>query len=430
MPAVVAFDRVSKRYRLGASGGSLRERLAGWPKRFGGRGAEPDEREFWALRDVSFAVERGEVLGLIGPNGAGKTTSLKLLSGVTRPTSGSVHVNGRLSALIELGAGFHPELTGRENVFLNGAILGLSRADVQARFDSIVAFAELERFLDTPVKRYSSGMYVRLGFAVAIHVDPEILLVDEVLAVGDIAFQRKCLDRIKAIRRAGATVLFVSHHMRTMESLCDRIVWLEQGRVRESGDVKVVVAAYTDAMNERGNLAGTRADGSERAADSDVVMTRVRVVGDDGRQVESLDFGSSLTVEVSYRANRPVIDPSVDLAIFAGHGPRVCTLTTRLSGFEIARLEGEGVVRCRIDSLPLTSGRYSIVAAIFDREDLMMYDQWNAAASFVVRSRALGNTRWQLTQEEHGVLYLAPDWALDAEPVPEPSDPAVSATRR
>jgi ABC-type polysaccharide/polyol phosphate transport system ATPase subunit len=247
MGAVVSLEQVSKRFVIHhEKSRSFQEAMVNLIKRRNG-GSE----EFWALRDVSFDVHAGETLGLIGENGAGKSTILKLITEILQPTSGSVSVQGKISALIELGAGFHPDLTGRENIFLNGSILGIGRREMARKYDEIVAFSELERFIDTPVKHYSSGMYMRLGFSVAISIDPDVLIVDEVLAVGDEAFQRKCLEKIAEFRRRGKTILFVSHAMGTIEALCDRVVWLHGGYVREQGPARRTIQAYMDELQRR-----------------------------------------------------------------------------------------------------------------------------------------------------------------------------------
>ena len=253
---IIRVEGLSKRYTLGAASNerytALRDVVAQGARRLmrtGRRAAETDasssSTDFWALKDVSFEVRRGEVVGIIGRNGAGKSTLLKILSRITEPTTGKITLKGRVASLLEVGTGFHPELTGRENIFLNGAILGMSRVEIKAKFDEIVAFAEVERFLDTPVKRYSSGMYVRLAFAVAAHLEPEILIVDEVLAVGDAQFQKKCLGKMQEVSKQGRTVLFVSHNMGTVANLCGRVVWLEQGRVRDIGPPNPQIARYT-----------------------------------------------------------------------------------------------------------------------------------------------------------------------------------------
>src|SRR5437588_767316 len=234
--AAVELDRVSKRYAIGTRGGLFASRRR--------------RHELWALRDVSLRLAAGESVGLIGHNGAGKTTVLKLLAGITRPTHGQVHTSGRVASLINLGAGFHPELTGRENIYLNGVILGLSRREVRARFEKIVEFADLGPFIDTPLKRYSSGMYARLGFAVAAHVDPDVLLVDEVLSVGDVAFQDRSIRQMLSFRDAGRAILFVSHNLSAVEMMCQRVVWLDHGTIRLAGPTAEVVRAYLDSVDE------------------------------------------------------------------------------------------------------------------------------------------------------------------------------------
>jgi lipopolysaccharide transport system ATP-binding protein len=246
---IISIENVSKRYYLshdkGFYGDSFRDAMTKRFQRFvKGQSAAPKGEEFWALKDVSFNIKQGDRVGIVGRNGAGKSTLLKILSRITPPTSGKITMRGRLASLLEVGTGFHPELTGRENIFLNGAILGMTKKEIQSKFDEIVAFSEIEKFLDTPVKRYSSGMYVRLAFAVAAHLEPEILIVDEVLAVGDIAFQKKCLGKMEDVSRGGRTVLFVSHNMGAIQQLCNTGVYLEKGKVTLQGDINDVVAKY------------------------------------------------------------------------------------------------------------------------------------------------------------------------------------------
>jgi len=409
--AVIEFQNVRKAYRRRGGRGSLRDAIPEMLGRVVGSGDHDDENLLWAMNGVSFEVEKGETLGLVGPNGAGKTTILKLLSRVTTPTSGHIAVKGRVSALIELGAGFHPDLSGRENIYLNGAILGLKRKEIDAKFDSIVKFAELAEFMDMPVKRYSSGMYVRLGFSVAVHAEPEVLLVDEVLAVGDMAFQRKCLDRIGEIRSQGSTIVFVSHNMRTVQSLCDRVLWLEKGRVRQIGDARPVVAAYTDEMNR--TIAAGRVEqygGTERRGSGAVRFTTIRLLNGDGHETSTFNMGDRLVIEMSYRARQRVPNPSFDVAIYADNGARVCTATSRLSGSTPDFVEGEGVARCIFDAIPFMPGGYTVTVAIFDQDDLTKYDQWYRVTGFVVSSELVGDARWHLTQEKHGVVYLPAMW--------------------
>src|SRR5438445_2206493 len=262
---VIHVEALSKRYRIGqreAPSGQLREVLGRALRSPLSAFRRPARETFWALKDVSLEVREGEVLGLIGRNGAGKTTLLKILSRITRPTSGWAEIHGRVGSLLEVGTGFHPELTGRENTFLSGAILGMGKAETERKFDEIVAFAELEKFIDTPVKHYSSGMYVRLAFAVAAHLEPEILLVDEVLAVGDIKFQKKCLGKMGDVARAGRTIVLVSHQLNQINALCQRVLWIDDGEIRRSGSTADVVSAYekemlsSDALTQKGSVCG------------------------------------------------------------------------------------------------------------------------------------------------------------------------------
>ena len=267
MSVIIDIRNISKRYRLGSFGAdSLREEINGWWRRVSGRGEEPVTRgqdsQFLALDDVSFSVEAGEVVGIIGKNGAGKTTLLRILSRITEPTAGEIELRGRVASLLEVGTGFHPELSGRENIFLNGAILGMRRAEIAAKLDEIVAFAEVERFLDTPVKRYSSGMHVRLGFAVAAHLEPDILVVDEVLAVGDAAFQKKCLGKMDDVAtKEGRTVLFVSHNMAAVQRLCRRCVLLHDGALASDGAPREIVGEYFRTIQPSGLADGSRVQG-------------------------------------------------------------------------------------------------------------------------------------------------------------------------
>ncbi|MEO5952003.1 MAG: ABC transporter ATP-binding protein [Chloroflexia bacterium] len=281
---------------------SLRAPLA-WI-RGGVSGNNRAEEEFWALRDVNFEIKRGEVVGIIGRNGAGKSTLLKILSRITEPTEGRIRLRGRLSSLLEVGTGFHPELTGRENIYLNGAILGMTRAEIKGKFDEITAFANIERFLDTPVKRYSSGMYVRLAFAVAAHLEPEILVVDEVLAVGDAQFQKKCLDKMDDVGQSGRTVLFVSHNMQAVTRLCSRCIWLDEGRVRMDGPAPSVSSLYVGSGS--GMNSENRWSDLETAPGDDVVrLCGVRVRNERGEAADSFDIRHTIAIELEYEVLEP-----------------------------------------------------------------------------------------------------------------------------
>ncbi len=313
MPPIITVEHVAKRFQLGAAQahyGSLRESLveaARAPfrrlRRGYGGGGNGDANTIWAVEDVSFEVNAGEIVGIIGRNGAGKSTLLKMLSRITEPTRGRISLYGRVGSLLEVGTGFHPELSGRENIFLNGAILGMSKLEIKSKFDEIVAFAEVERFIDTPVKRYSSGMYLRLAFAVAAHLEPEILLVDEVLAVGDARFQKKCLDKMQDVGRQGRTVLFVSHNMPAITRLCPRTILLDAGKVFRDGPSADVVSAYLSSglgtSAEREWSGGARAPGNEF-----VRLCAVRVRDDEGQVTDALDIRRPIGIEMEYEVLR------------------------------------------------------------------------------------------------------------------------------
>jgi lipopolysaccharide transport system ATP-binding protein len=293
----------------------------------GTAGPQSGTEEYWALRDVSFNVEPGQVVGIIGRNGAGKSTLLKILTGITEPTSGRVKLRGRVGSLLEVGTGFHPELTGRENVFLNGAILGMSREEIRRKFDEIVAFAEIDRFLDTPVKRYSSGMYVRLGFSVAAHLNPEILLVDEVLAVGDAAFQKKCLGKMDEVSHTGRTILFVSHNMAAVKSLCTRGVLLDAGRVICEGNVDQIVDAYLMAGTDMATT-GIIPDSAPRMGTGTAKCRSVRLSDASGRAVSEVYLGQPLSVTLECEVHEDIDDAVFELSISAADGTHVVQCTT------------------------------------------------------------------------------------------------------
>jgi lipopolysaccharide transport system ATP-binding protein len=306
MAAAIEVHELSKSYRIGqmqAAYGTLRDSFTRAAARATGRAPSHPREEIWALRDVSFSVGQGEVLGVIGRNGAGKSTLLKLLTRITAPTSGRAIIRGRVGSLLEVGTGFNPELTGRENVFLNGSILGMKRREIQRKFDDIVEFSGIEKFIDTPVKRYSSGMYVRLAFSVAAHLEPEILLVDEVLAVGDAEFQQRCLGRMEDFSGTGRTVLFVSHNMQTINQLCDRAIWLDAGGVAEDGDPSSVVSHYLHSAAVSGSTVSWTDDGSAPGDDLARLLS-VRVVNETGDTVDTTDVREGVGVEIRFRALR------------------------------------------------------------------------------------------------------------------------------
>jgi lipopolysaccharide transport system ATP-binding protein len=313
---------------------------------------------FWALEDVSFQVKEGEVLGIIGRNGAGKSTLLKILSQVTTPTSGQIKIKGRIASLLEVGTGFHPELTGRENVFLNGAILGMTKAEIRSKFDEIVAFSEIEEFIDTPVKRYSSGMYVRLAFAVAAHLEPEILICDEVLAVGDAEFQKKCMGKMKDVAGHGRTILFVSHNIASVRALCNKGVLLKNGKLEAAGSIENVIEAYADAgIQQTKNHTVTISKPSERCA---VWMESVSILCN-GNRKSTLEIGDKLSLEVKFRSYDPIQRPIIGYLIRSSRGEDLVNANNYfLPSSNYSNAVTEGTITCDLGDLPLMSGSYSV----------------------------------------------------------------------
>jgi len=378
------------------------------------RDLRPSET-FPALTGVTFTVPKGSTYGVIGRNGSGKSTALKLVAGITKPTSGTVTVRGRVSALIELGAGFHPEISGRENVFINGIMLGLSKREIQRRFDEIVDFAELREFIDAPVKTYSSGMYMRLGFSVAIHVDPEILLVDEVLAVGDEGFTHKCLDKFGEFKQRGKTILLVTHSLGLVERFCDEAIWLDHGKKRGEGDPKRVVGAYiTDverqeeqflaasdqkAQDDAGRATQTPADlqAPEDVADMSkatpgrwglggVTLDDVTLMNDQNQPTQVFHTGEAVRLRFKVRADRPVEDFVFGIGLFNSEGVAVYGTNTDIEEHESASLSGEAVVTFEIDALDLVEGTYKLDVAVHKR-DGAPYDYHRLLHTFRVKSR-------------------------------------------
>jgi lipopolysaccharide transport system ATP-binding protein len=389
--SLITLDHVSKRYRLRQLGSrSLREEVAQLAGRFL-PGAKGDEHvsDFYALRDVCLEVKRGETIGFIGPNGSGKSTILKLLARIIYPTGGKITVRGSVASLIEVGAGFHPELTGRENIFLYGSIMGMKRAEVREKFDRIVEFSEMGKFIDTPVKRYSSGMYVRLGFAVAAHINPAVLLVDEVLAVGDAAFQSKCQRRIEELRRGGMTIAFVSHDMPAVERLCDRVAFLHQGQLRAAGSPQTVISEYYNTVlfnkpapgvaatpSATGQAAGQQAGGQAGAphAGREAEIVGVRFLNGAGEETDTVATGDPLTARIEYRVYQPLEDPVFELLFYSPDDRLYSHLTTAASGEPIQALPGHGVVEIRADECGLTPGIFKVDATIIKRGAIAPYD--------------------------------------------------------
>ena len=363
----ITVRNVSKKFRLyNDRNQSLKATLS--------RGRRARYENFQALDDVSLEIEQGTTYGLIGENGSGKSTLLKCMARILRPEQGSIEVVGKVSALLELGAGFHPELSGRENVYLNAAILGLSGKEVTRKFDEIVEFAGLEQFIDSPVKNYSSGMYVRLGFSVAINVDPDVLLVDEVLAVGDEQFQRRCNEKFSELRERGKTIVVVSHGMSAMRTICDQVAWLEHGVLQQVGDAGEVIDSYiAEVQTDRQEVADDDGLGA-RWGSGEAVIEQVELVGTDGRPTTRVNTGDPVTVRIHFDAHEPVERPVFGFAIFTLEGMLITGPNTREAGLACDRIDGKGVVELTIPRMMLLPGTYDISVSLYDHAITHPYD--------------------------------------------------------
>ena len=401
--SVLSVEDVGKHYRLGgmAPYQTLRDSLAGIFSRRREASQEQDHG-FWALRNITFSLKEGEVLGIVGRNGAGKSTLLKLLSRITTPDEGQIKVRGRIGSLLEVGTGFHPELTGRENVFMNGVLLGMSHKEVARKFDEIVSFAGVNEFLDTPVKRYSSGMRVRLGFAVAAHLDPEILVIDEVLAVGDAEFQRKCLGRMNTVASEGRTVLFVSHQMDAIQSLCSRAIWLESGKIKLDGLPSNVVPSYlasttATAMSEISNREDRTGEGKVRIAGLAVFDEASR----------PLSTGRAATIQFSLVSDTPITSGVIARFAIRDSMDRVITLLTSESTKQELLFQGShGIASCRIPKLPLVPGDY--VADVSLWRNGYLQDKVNRAIAFSVMA---GDYADSGKSYQVGLFHLDQEWS-------------------
>jgi ABC-type polysaccharide/polyol phosphate transport system ATPase subunit len=411
----IQLDHVTKRYRAGRSRtlvdlvGSNLDRIRGRNQTVHSTSRGRVDSTIWALRDASFDIEEGAGVGVIGRNGAGKTTLLKLISRVTWPTSGKVRVAGRVVSLIELGAGFHPELTGRENVYLGGGLFGLTRREIDQQFDRIVDFADVSRLIDTPMKRYSSGLYARLGFSVAIHANPDIVLVDEVLAVGDAAFRRRALEALRRLIAEGKTVLFISHDMWNVRRLCDSILWMEHGRVRAFGAAGDIAEQYMNEVNVAALANQATALQSHRGGTGEVRYTAVDLLDLDGRPVALLSPGDPLVVRASYRVERAVERPVFQVGIIdVDTGLVITTATTRAHDVP-AVVSGDGAIECRFPRLPLRPRQYIIRLSVTDAHQLASFDLVSAGPRFAVSGHGSGVEG--LADEEDGLVSLPFEFA-------------------
>lgn len=425
MKTVIHFENVSKKYRLGTSRISLLKSFSqSLGRRFQGkRHPAEDDKVLWALRDVSFKLSQGESLALIGKNGAGKSTLLKLLANITRPTEGRIASTGRLSALIELGSGFHPDLTGRENVFLNGTLLGLSRSSIKLRFDEIVAFSEIEPFIDTPIKRYSSGMLVRLGFAVASCIEPDILLVDEVLAVGDASFRQKCLKRIQALLKAGTSILFVSHNINMVEAVCSSALYIKKGRIMFSGNTAQAIETYErDLHAERAEMFDTLPRSSCNVAATDVQITKIELLDEDGIEQEQIRANQPVEIRVWYRSYCAESWCDAVIRIVRSDGLTCCMIRTATASVPLYLRQGEGAFSLKLDGLQLIGGRYFIDACISTPHDLVLLAN-KRSTWFFIPGAPLSH------EEQSGVFEPRVQWVAGSEP-PHKGAPGLHAAER
>ena len=405
MKYAIEFNEVWKKYKKGEKINSLRDAI---PRFFSNKNhdIELKEKEFWALKNVSFNIDHGEVVGIMGPNGAGKSTVLKLLSKIMNPNKGSMKINGRLAALIEVTAGFHPDLTGRENVYLNGTILGMRTKEIDKKFDEIVEFSGVEEFIDTPVKRYSSGMYSRLGFSVAAHMDPDILLVDEILSVGDIAFQAKCASKIRDLLSSGATVLLVSHQLNMIQSLCKRLILLKDGEMVKDGKVDEVIPYYQNIVFKKNEddlrLKMNAIDGRVRI-DKESLMEITQVSISNGKE-SKLKVNDPIEIQINYDTKVQLDNPVFLLEIIRADGVLCCSCSTNEDGINAGLIEGKGLVKVNIDKMFLAPGIYMAKISVWDKEMIHPY---------IVHNRDVFRIEYGNQQQTEGLFLIKANWSID-----------------
>ena len=421
MPIVISVENLSKAYRLGQIGtGTLTNDLkVWWAKKLGKPNpllkigqqdhGNRNGETIWALKDINFKVDQGEILGIIGRNGAGKSTLLKILAQVTAPTEGVVRYKGRIASLLEVGTGFHPDLTGRENVYLNGAILGMSTEEVRRKFNEIVAFAEVEKFVDTPVKRYSSGMFVRLAFSVAAHLEPEILLVDEVLAVGDARFQKKCLGKMGDVAKKGRTVLFVSHNMAAISSLCGSAIWIQNGVAEMIGETNETINTYlaSSQQNYKTNLA----ERTDRIGSGEIRFTKIWLEDKIGKTVDSIISGQDINFLLEYttEGEQNFKNVQVTLVVRDTFDQRLFSCSTHFIGANYDNLTGKGILVCHIPRMPLISGMYNIDVWMSDTN--LPRDYVVNAHRFTVTDGDFFGTGKLPILSKHGVFIIEHSWS-------------------
>ena len=360
-----------------------------------------------AVKNVSFEIKRGETLGLIGPNGSGKTTLLKMINGIFWPDKGKITVKGRVGALIAVGAGFHPLLSGRENIYVNAAILGMTKKEVDKKFDAIVDFADIGNFLDVAVKNYSSGMFVRLGFAVAVHCEPDVLLIDEVLAVGDIQFQSKCMSKMREMDKQGVTKIFISHNLNSVQLLCKNTLYISQGVVQQYGDTQSVInECKKDALSEKGSV--DVSDEGVRHGTKEIEITKVEFIDRNNNVTNIFKRGESLEIKIKFFAKNTVENPEFVVGFASEHSIRLSSATTRDHGIPVGDINGHGEVTYVIESLPLTVGKYFVTVGCWDATGHFAYDHHRQMYDLVIEDGAIDNR----IRERFGFFYIPSKWNI------------------
>lgn len=412
MSESILVDNISKEYTIGRPRENmLRERLVNVLRH--PMGSRPPKQNIWALRDVSFRVEEGEVVGIIGRNGAGKSTLLKILSKVTYPSAGWIRTRGRLASLLEVGTGFHDELTGRENIYLNGSILGMKKREIDARLGAIVSFSGVEPFVDTPIKHFSSGMRLRLGFAVAAHLDPDILIVDEVLAVGDVGFREKCLNAMDDLRKGGRTVLFVSHSMSAVESLCSRVIWINEGKVRMDGSTADVIRSYMMTFSDEQQTGHDLHRIEHRAGTGEIRFTGVEFLSATRELQPVTRTGDHLIIRFRYHANKSISHPSIGFRIYAEFGVLITSTSTWFHGIDIPAIgPGDGYIDVEIASLTLVPARYRLSFWLSDGPyDSHVYDRLDRCVRLEVQPSNFHGSG-KTMDSGYGIVYFPHTWDL------------------
>jgi len=411
MSAAIWVEKLSKQYKLGHANPTLRDRISGMMTLDFLR-EKPEEETLWALRNVSLSVQHGETVGIIGRNGAGKSTLLKILSKITYPTSGSTGIDGRVISLLEVGTGFHEELTGRENIYLNGSILGMPKKEVKRQLDAIVEFSGLEKFIDTPIKRFSSGMRLRLGFAVAAHLDPDILILDEVLAVGDAEFQKKCLDTIQKLRASARTILFVSHNLAAVENLCERCIWIDHGEVHMDGKSQTVIKDYMGSMRKSTAAVMDLGETQNRRGNGKIRFQGLEFLSPEGIPQKVIRAGDPVVMRFHYRVHEPVSFPSLGFRMHTETGALVTETSTSHHGIYIPSVAlGTGYLDLEIDCLNLLAAKYAISLWATNQNGSLVYDNVENAVTLEVDAANPYGSNFVI-DGRFGIVFFPQKWDL------------------